>query len=114
MSSQAGIVRQVIQLLLPLLAFCAVTGRPTPCESQESAAKNETPTFGLTGGQILIGKLEEKELSILTSYGKLTVPFKEIRRVRFSPRLSPKGRETLDEACAASKRTRPSASNFQD
>ena len=55
MSSQAGIVRQVIQLLLPLLAFCAVTGRPTPCESQESAAKNETPTFGLTGGQILIG-----------------------------------------------------------
>ena len=66
MSSQAGIVRPVIQLLLPLLAFCAVTGRPTPCESQESAAKNETPTFGLTGGQILIGKLEEKELSILT------------------------------------------------
>ena len=98
MRSQAGIVKQVIQILLPLLAFCAVTGRPLPCESQESTAKNETPTFGLTGGQVLIGKLEEKELSILTSYGKLTVPFKEIRRVRFSPRLSQEGHETLDEA----------------
>ena len=109
MRSQAGIVRPVIQLLLPLLAFCAVTGRPTPCESQESAAKNETPTFGLTGGQILIGKLEENELSILTSYGKLTVPFKEIRRVRFSPRLSPKGRETLDEAFERLQKKDPEA-----
>ena len=109
MRSQAGIVKQVIQLLLPLLAFCAVSGRPSPCESQEGAAKNETPTFGLTGGQILIGKLEQKELSILTSYGKLTIPFKEIRRVRFSPRLSPKGRETLDKAFERLRKKDPEA-----
>ena len=109
MRSQAGIVKPVIQLLLPLLAFCSVTGRPSPCESQEGAAKNETPTFGLTGGQILIGKLEEKELSILTSYGKLTVPFKEIRRVRFSPRLSPKGREMLDAAFERLRKKDPEA-----
>ena len=109
MRSQAGIVKQVIQILLPLLAFCAVTGRPLPCESQESTAKNETPTFGLTGGQVLIGKLEEKELSILTSYGKLTVPFKEIRRVRFSPRLSQEGHETLDEAFERLRKKDPEA-----
>ena len=109
MRSQAGIVKQVIQILLPLLAFCAVTGSPLPCESQESTAKNETPTFGLTGGQVLIGKLEEKELSILTSYGKLTVPFKEIRRVRFSPRLSQEGHETLDEAFERLRKKDPEA-----
>ena len=109
MRSQAGIVKQVIQILLPLLAFCAVTGSPLPCESQESTAKNETPTFGLTGGQVLIGKLEEKELSILTSYGKRTVPFKEIRRVRFSPRLSPKGREMLDAAFERLRKKDPEA-----
>ncbi|MEC7775296.1 MAG: hypothetical protein VYC32_04290 [Planctomycetota bacterium] len=109
MRYQAGIVKQVIQILLPLLAFCAVTGNPLPCESQESTAKNETPTFGLTGGQVLIGKLEEKELSILTSYGKLTVPFKEIRRVRFSPRLSQEGHETLDEAFERLRKKDPEA-----
>ncbi len=72
-------------LLLSLSPVCAFL--PAPCAALEDT-KKEAPTFGLTGGQVLIGELEEKDISIATSYGRLSVPFSEILRVRFAPRLS--------------------------
>lgn len=94
-------VFHVPALLLILSAAFALL--PLPCTGQNDTRKDprkEAPTFGLTGGQILIGKLEEKALAISTRYGKLEIPFSEVRRVRFSPRLSPQGRKDLNDALA--------------
>lgn len=98
-------------LLLFFLAIPGATATP-PCHAQEKpegAAEKELPTFGLTGGQVLIGKFEEEALSIKTSYGPLTIPFKEVRRVRFSPRLSPEGRKALDGAVERLRKKDPDA-----
>ena len=86
-------------LLLSLSPVCVFLPAPCPAlEDTKKEARKETPTFGLTGGQILIGKLGEKDISITTSYGKLSVPFSEVLRVRFAPRLSGEDRETMDRA----------------
>lgn len=86
-------------LLLSLSAIGLLS--PAPCTGQSESkkdARKETPTFGLTGGQILIGKLEEKALRITTRYGKLEIPFSEVLRVRFSPRLSTQGHQDFTGA----------------
>jgi hypothetical protein len=85
--------------LLSLALICALTA--LPCRGQDEPKKpegKENPTFGLTGGQVLIGKLQEKILTISTRYGKLEIPFSEILRVRFSLRLSPQAHQDFDAA----------------
>ena len=87
--------------LLSLAFICVLSA--LPCWGQGEPKKDgrkENPTFGLTGGQVLIGKLEEKSLTISTRYGKLEIPFPEILRVRFSPRLSPQGHQDFIAALA--------------
>ena len=99
-------------LLLSLSPVCVFL--PVPCtalEDTKKEARKETPTFGLTGGQILIGELEEKDISITTSYGKLSVPFAEILRVRFAPRLSNEARETMNRALERLRGKDPEAMN---
>ena len=97
-------------LLLPISPVCLFL--PAPCAAFEDAEKEtrkKTPTFGLTGGQILIGELEEKSISITTSYGKLSVPFSEILRVRFAPRLSEANHKAMDNALARLRNKEPEA-----
>ena len=95
-------------LLLSLSPVCAFL--PAPCAALEDT-KKEAPTFGLTGGQVLIGELEEKDISIATSYGRLSVPFSEILRVRFAPRLSNEARETMNRALERLRGKDPEAMN---
>ena len=87
--------------LLSLTFICALVA--LPCRAQgtlEKPGRQENPTFGLTGGQVLIGKLEEKVLTISTRYGKLEIPFSEVLRVRFSLRLSASEHQDFNAALA--------------
>ena len=96
--------------LLSLVFISVLTA--LPCRGQDEPRKpgeKENPTFGLTGGQVLIGKLQEKTLTISTRYGKLEIPFSEILRVRFSLRLSPQAHEEYNDALAGQRKKEANA-----
>jgi hypothetical protein len=89
----------LILLLLPVAltgpAFAQENGVPKAKRRKADESKRAPPTFALAKGQAIVGVLAEKRLTVLTRYGKLTVPFEEIVRVRFHPRLSPQDTEKL-------------------
>ncbi len=84
-----------LRRLAPLLAVTALphvraqeSAGPGRSTEKTEATTRSPPTFALAGGQAIVGSLAEKRLNVLTRYGELTVPFEEIVRVRFHPRLS--------------------------
>jgi hypothetical protein len=73
-----------------------------PANGKDGAdAPRGQPTFALLRGQAIVGTLAEKRLTVLTRYGRLEVPFEEIVRVRFRPRLSKEDAERFHRLLAA-------------
>ncbi len=86
--------------------FAQESGAPKTNGKKADEAKRAPPTFALSKGQAIVGTLAEKRLTVLTRYGKLTVPFEEIVRVRFHPRLNRADTERLASLITALRKDR--------
>ena len=83
---------------------------PVPASSENNSAPTRpgklqrpvgTPTIRLVEGQSLAALPREETLHVQTRYGKLTVPFADIVRIRLAPRLSAEDRERFEGLLAS-------------
>jgi hypothetical protein len=66
-------------------------------EGEAEAARDEAARVDLVGGQSIVGRIVERELTVRTLYGTLTVPFDEVIKVRFGLELSRESQLRLKE-----------------
>ena len=84
----SGTFRVPLALLVSLVVSATVVARNDKGKDDKEPERGD-PTFALVQGQAVVGTLAKEHVTILTHYDKLKVPFEEVVRIRFHPRLSP-------------------------